>query len=69
MKEYDKNTYESVISDANLMGLIRGTYAEINSYLAVVKPAYSNAWDSVALKSWYESAETQLAITEYLAVQ
>lgn len=69
LKEYDKNTYESVISDANLMGLIRGTYAEINSYLAVVKPAYSNAWDSVALKSWYESAETQLAITEYLAVQ
>lgn len=66
LKEQDYSSYEALLSDSNLMGLLQDVYGCIDEYVSMLGVNYSNTWDSVALKSWYESPRVQMAIAEYL---
>ena len=68
LKEYDYTVYNAVLQDEVLMNLIRDVYSSITNYVDLIGVAYSNTWDSVALKSWYESSRIQMALSEYFVI-
>lgn len=68
LKDYDSELYSQVLSDTELFDLIRDVYSHVSYYIDVLGVEYSNSWDSVALKSWYESERIQSGIAEYLMV-
>lgn len=66
LKDCDYQSYQLVLSDENLFELLRDVRDYIEYYANTIGVAYSNTWDSVALKSWYESPRIQMALSEYL---